>query len=152
MNTEDIRKFVLENCIDAEIIEHKESGLTSKNASDVHGVDMSNIVKTLLFVGKGSECIVICLGRDRVDTKKLEALGIKKPHIANREELKSILNAEPGGVPPIGLPDDIRKFVDKGVMEKAFVIGSAGSEFSGIRLNPKDILQFSNAELSDIVE
>ena len=152
MDTQTVREFIRNHKIEAEIIEHKDSGLTSKNASAVHGVELSYIVKTLLFVGKDSNAIVICLGKDRVDTKKLENLGVKKPHLAKREELKDILNAEPGGVPPIALPDSIRKFLDKHVMEKDFVIGSAGSEFSGVKIRPKDILQYSNAELVDITE
>ena len=89
---------------------------------------------------------VICLGSDKVDTKKLEALGIKRPHLAKREELKAALDAEPGGVPPIALQDNVKKFVDRRVMGKEFVIGPAGSEFSGIKMSPEDILKYSNAE------
>ena len=152
MNTETVKEFVKRHEIAAERIEHESSGLTSKDASTVHGVELSCIVKTLLFVGKNVNVVVICLGKDKVDTKKLEKLGIKRPHLARYEELKEILGAEPGGVPPIALPDHIKKFLDKHVMEKDFVIGSAGSEFSGIRLSPKDILKYSNAELIDIVE
>ena len=152
MDTQTVREFVRNHKIVAEIIEHKDSGFTSRDASAVHGVELSYIVKTLLFVGKDSNAIVICLGKDKVDTKKLEKMGIKRPHLARREELEEILGAEPGGVPPIALPEGIKKFIDKRVMERDFVIGSAGSEFSGIRLSPRDILKYSNAELIDMVE
>ena len=91
------------------------------------------------------------MGKDKVDIKKLEKFGMKKPHLANKEELKKLLDAEPGGVPPIALPDNIRKLLDKHVMEKDFVIGSAGSEFSGLKIHPKDILKYSKAEVVDIV-
>ena len=149
MNTQTVRKFIKEHNIDAEIIEHEASGLTSKNASDVHGIGLDKIVKTLLFVGKNNEnVVVICLGKDRVDIKKI---GLKKSHLATKEELSEILKSEPGGVPPIALPENIKKFLDKNVIGKDFVIGSAGSEFTGLKISPKDILKYSNAQVVNIV-
>lgn len=152
MNVEIIRKFIEENHIKAMIIQHEKSGLTSKDASAVNCVNLSDIIKTLLFIGKNKNVIVICLGSNKISMKKLESHGIKKPHIANEIELKKLLDSSPGGVPPIGLPENIEKLLDKRVMEKQIVIGSAGSEFAGLKIAPSDILKYSNAKVADIVE
>ncbi len=59
MNTQTIREFLAKNNIGAEIIEHHASGLTSKDAANAHGVGLDKIVKTLLFIGKNENVIVI---------------------------------------------------------------------------------------------
>ena len=149
---EEVKKFVEENNIDAEIIGHEKSGLTSENAAEAVGVSIENIVKTLLFVGKKKNvAVVTCMGKDRVDSKKLsEVSGLKKPRMARPEEMKKILGTEPGGTPPICLPENVSVFIDERVLEKEFVIGSAGSEFSGLKINPRDIVKFANAKIVDI--
>ena len=150
----EVKKFISNNNIQASIIEHEQSGLTSEDAAKATGVPTENIIKTLLFIDKKKQpTIVICLGSDRIDQKKLsETSGFKKPRLARPEELKQILETEPGGTPPLRLPEDIPKFIDKEVMKKEFVVGSAGSEFVGIKISPKDIVKFSNFKIVDITE
>ena len=152
MDVEILREFIQKNNIKVEIIEHKTSGLRSEDASAALGIDISHIIKTLLFIGRSENAVVVCLGNDRIDMKKLEKLGIKKPRLAKEDELKEILDTTPGGTPPIGLPDSITKFIDKKVLEKYFVVGSAGSEFAGLKINPKDILKVSNYRVVDITK
>ncbi len=148
---EKVKKFIQQNNIKAEMIEHKQSGLTSEDAAKATGVKIEQVIKTLLFIdNKKNLAIVICQGNRRIDTKKLS--GLKKPRLATREELKEILGTQPGGTPPICLPEDIPKFIDKEVMEQEFVVGSAGSEFVGIKISPNDILKYSNARVVDVGE
>ncbi len=123
MNAFEVRKFVREHSIPAEIIEHPEAdGLTSEQVAAAHGVGLESIVKTLLFVDKdGNKAFVIIQGGKRVGTKKIP--GLRKSRLAKPEELKEWLDTEPGGVPPIALPEEINKFVDEGVTKQEFVIG-----------------------------
>ena len=62
-----------------------------------------------------------------------------------------LLGTTPGGTPPICLPQEIPVFIDRGVMKQEFVVGSAGSEFTGLRIRPSDIVKFTNAKIVDIV-
>ncbi|MBI2971073.1 MAG: YbaK/EbsC family protein [Candidatus Aenigmarchaeota archaeon] len=150
MDVETIRNYIREHTIHAEIIEHAASGLKSSDASKALGIDTAHIIKTLLFIGKNTRAVVVCLGSSMVNIKKLEQLGVKKPRLATAEELKEILGTAPGGTPPIALPADIPKFIDKKVMEQQFVVGSAGSEFAGLKIDPKDILKVSDYKIVDI--
>ena len=151
----EVKQFIQQNNIQAEIIERPgRSGITSESAAEVTGVKIQQIIKTLLFIGKKKNlAIVICQGNKRIDTKKLsEISGVKKPRMARPEELAEILGTVPGGTPPICLPENIPVFVDKGVMQQEFVVGSAGSEFVGIKLSPSDIVKFTKAKIVDVGE
>jgi len=149
----EVKKFILENDIKTTIIEHERSGLTSEDAAKATGVPIENIIKTLLFMDKKQQpAVVLCLGNDRVDSKKLSAFGLKKPRLAKPEELKKTLETKPGETPPICLPKNVPKFIDKEVMKREIVLGSAGSEFVGIKISPKDIVKFSNVKIVDITE
>ena len=151
---EKIKNLIKEKNIEAEVIEHKKSGLTSQDAADATGIPIENVIKTLLFIDKKKKtAIVTCLGSDRVDSKKLfEIAELKKPRMANPEELKEILGTEPGGTSPIGLPENVPTFVDAKVLNKDYVLGSAGSEFAGLKINPKEIVKLSNSKIVDITQ
>lgn len=152
MNITEVRKFVKENNIPTEIIEHPEAdGLTSEQAAAAHGVGLESIVKTLLFVDKEeNKAFVIIQGGRRVDTKKIP--GLRKPRLARAEELREWLDAEPGAVPPIALPKEMNKFVDEGVIKQESVIGSAGNRFSGIKIKPEFIVNQPNTRVLDLAE
>jgi len=152
--SEEVKQFIRENSIQAEIIEHKQSGLTSEAAAEATGIPIENIIKTLLFIDKKKRpIIVICLGNVRVDLKKVSKIsGLKKLRFARPDELKELLGTEPGGTPPICLPEEIPKFIDRIVMEKEFVAGSAGTEFTGLKIHPSDTVKFTNAKIVDIGE
>ena len=56
----------------------------------------------------------------------------------------------PGGIPPILLPNDIKKYIDKDLMKKDFVYGSGGDRFTGLKIKVNDILKYNeNIEWSD---
>jgi len=71
MDLEKTKKFLKENNIKAELIEHKEDGLTSENAAKATGIDLNHIIKVLCFVdSKEKKAFVIIQGNKRVDAKK----------------------------------------------------------------------------------
>ncbi|MBD3155184.1 MAG: hypothetical protein GF368_00830 [Candidatus Aenigmarchaeota archaeon] len=151
---EEVKQFIGKNNIQAEIIEHEDSGLTSEQAAEATGANIEQIIKTLLFMDKKHQpVIVICQGNKRVDMGKvMKFVQLKKPRLARPEEIKELLGTEPGGTPPICLPDDIPVLVDKGVTKQEFVIGSAGTKFTGLKLKPYDIVKFTGAKIVDVTE
>ncbi len=150
MAVEDVKKFVQENRITAEFIEHHDSdGLTSEGAAAAVNVPLNHIIKVLCFVdGKGNRCFVIIQGSKKVDDKKIP--GLKKPRMANAAELKEWFGFEPGCIAPINLPENIPKFIDAGIRDLQFVVGSAGSRFVGLKISPEYIIGQENASLVEL--
>lgn len=150
MNVDLTKKFVTDNGIEAEFIEHADvDATTSAGAATANAENLSRIIKVLCFVDKRSKCFAIVQGHKRVNSKNL---GLDKPRLARAEELKEWFDAEPGGVPPIGLPAEIPKIVDEDILQQPYVIGSGGSKFVGLKLNPKTILSQPNTTVRKISE
>ncbi len=151
MDVESVKRFVKENGIEAEFIEHGSSdGLTSAGAAAATGADISNIIKVLCFVEGEKKSLVIIQGSKRVNGRAIP--GMKKPRMASADELKKLFGAEPGGVAAIGLPDEIPKVVDEGVARLPFVIGSGGSRFVGLKIKPGVIAAQPNTVVARVAQ
>ncbi len=149
MNVETTRNFVKAHNVLAEFIEHPSAdGLTSEGAATAAGVPLSLVIKALCFVEGKKKCFVIIQGNKKVDTKKIP--GLKKPRLATPSELSGWFDAEPGGIPPVGLPADVPKIVDEGILSQQFVVGSAGSRFVGLKISPKTIAEQPNTTILDV--
>ncbi len=148
MNLIDTKKFLEKNNIPFELINHSDSGLTSVQASNATNTPIQNIIKCLCFVEKNKKCFVIIQGDKKVNVKKIPLM--KKPRLAFKEELLNWFNAEPGAIPPINLPKEIPKYIDSSVLKLDFVIGSAGSKFLGLKINPKYLVKQENVLVLDL--
>ncbi len=128
--------------IEGDVIKHQSSGKSSIEASEALGVPLSRILKSLVFTEKGEYIFVITTGDRRVSVKKLRLFsGMKRPRMATPEEIFSILGYEPGGVPPFAFYGIMPCYIEKAVLMLDWVIGSAGSEYAGIKLKPYDLVK-----------
>jgi len=128
--------------IEGELIEHEVSGRTSEGASEALGVPLSRILKSLVFVERGRFVFVIISGDRRVSLKKLRSVsGLKRPRLARRDEILSLLGYEPGGIPPFAFYGILPCYIDRILTSLEWVVGSAGSEYVGVKLNPRDLVR-----------
>ncbi|MDK2464690.1 MAG: YbaK/EbsC family protein [Candidatus Korarchaeota archaeon] len=138
--------------IDGEILRHEEvSGRTSEGAAEALGVPLERVVKTLIFTAGGRFAAVVTLGDRRVDVKALRDLvGLKKPRLATPEEVERLLGFSPGGIPPFAPAGLMPCLVEQAALELDWVVGAAGSEFAGVRFDPKGLLSlgFKPAKVS----
>jgi hypothetical protein len=52
---------------------------------------------------------------------------------------------------PLTLPEHVREiFVEKSLMDKEFVIGSAGSKYCGLKIKPAEIIKVVEATILDL--
>jgi len=143
MSVELTRKIMEELGFRGEIIPHKDSGRTSEDAAKALGVPINRIIKSLLFRSKDGRFVgAILLGTSKVDVRKLEKLsGMKKLRLARKEEILAVTGFKAGGVPPIAFKGKFQVFVDEEVFSMDWVIGAGGTEYSGLKFNPIELLK-----------
>lgn len=119
------------------------------------GVDVSQIVKSLVFAADGAFVVVVSNGETRVDVKKLaRALGVanRRVRLATSEETVVASGFVPGTVPPFGHRAPLRTFVDAAVplVPGGVVFGGGGDGDMEVRADVRELLRLTNAELVDL--
>jgi prolyl-tRNA editing enzyme YbaK/EbsC (Cys-tRNA(Pro) deacylase) len=150
----EVQKLIAEHHLDAQIIWHKDRPvLSTKDAEEVHDIATGNVLKCLIMKDrKGTVVAVMAPGDVRIDVNKLERLaGLKKLTFMTEEEMIARLGLEPGSVDPLKLPQLVSKvFVERTMLDKGFVIGSAGSRYCGLRIKPSEIMKAVEATVLDL--
>lgn len=138
--------------IKGEIIEHPDiNGTHSEVIAEGLGLPIDNIIKCLILKSKkGNLIAAIILGNQRLDLKKIEELSqMKKFILASEKLVKESTGYLIGGVPPIAVINKMPIFVDKNVIKKEFILGSAGTPYHGLKIDPQILKKF-NLVFADI--
>src|SRR2546426_7444093 len=92
--------------LDAEVRELANSTRTAREAADAVGVEVGQIVKSLVFVDQESPLLCLCAGDRRVDTAKLGD-GVRQ---AEGDEVRKATGFAIGSVPPV-CPDRLLRTI-----------------------------------------
>ena len=121
-----VRRFrdrLAELGLDAEVHELAASTRTAAEAAAAVGVEVGQIVKSLVFVDGDEPILCLCAGDRRVDTTKLGA------HVrqASGDEVREATGFAIGGVPPLGHDRPVRTVVDSSLLRFPTVWCAAGT-------------------------
>jgi prolyl-tRNA editing enzyme YbaK/EbsC (Cys-tRNA(Pro) deacylase) len=139
------KKFVESQALDIELVDSENATRTAEEAAKVHGVPVSNIVKSLV-VKAGDEFIVaLCPGDKRVDFEVLrKRLNKEVVRMATPDEVKKVTGHSIGGVPPFG---------HKKLLHTIIIPGFESSEPLWAAAGAADLnFQTTLTELEEIVE
>jgi prolyl-tRNA editing enzyme YbaK/EbsC (Cys-tRNA(Pro) deacylase) len=94
--------------LDIEVRELSESTRTAQEAADAVGVEVGQIVKSLVFMDGEGPLLCLCAGDRRVNTTKLGP-DVRQ---ASGREVRDAAGFAIGGVPPLGHDEPIRTVID----------------------------------------
>jgi len=109
--------------LEAEVRELSESTRTAAEAAAAVGVDVGQIVKSLVFMDGDEPLLVLCAGDRRVDVDKLGA-DVRQ---ARGAEVREATGFAIGGVPPLGHDQPMRTVVDESLRRFETVWCAAGT-------------------------
>jgi Cys-tRNA(Pro) deacylase len=121
-------------------------------ASQVSGVTLSEIVKTIVFVDQDSQPLVAVVRGDcNVSRHKMERCSNSKSvRLADDDAAKAATGYPTGGIPPVGHKKKLPVFMDKGVVSCNYVWCGGGARSKLVRLKTEDIVKLSSAKICDI--
>jgi prolyl-tRNA editing enzyme YbaK/EbsC (Cys-tRNA(Pro) deacylase) len=136
-----------------EAVEFEEgSTSTAIDAADKLGVDVGQIAKSLLFIGKNKQFfLVLCPGDRKVSSSKLKALFGVKSRMANAEETYQATGFYPGGVCPFGL-EGITIYIDKSLGQYDCVYPAAGNNASGIPMSFDQLVEITGGSICNCTD
>jgi prolyl-tRNA editing enzyme YbaK/EbsC (Cys-tRNA(Pro) deacylase) len=107
----------------ADVRELTASTRTAAEAAAAVGVEVGQIVKSLVFIDREGPLLCLCAGDRRVDTAKLGA-DVRQ---AAGDEVRNATGFAIGGVPPVGHDRHVRTVVDASLRRFETVWCAAGT-------------------------
>ena len=133
--------------LDVEVRELADSTRTAQEAAAAVGVEVGQIVKSLVFVDEESPLLCLCAGDRRVDTDKLGA-GVRQ---AKGDEVREATGFAIGGVPPLGHDRPVRTVVDASLRRFETVWCAGGTPYAVFPVDTEALIAaLPNAEVREI--
>lgn len=139
------------SAIDSRIEEFGEGAATAREAAKAVGCDLSQIVKSLVFVCDGAYVLALVPGDRRADEGAIAAaVSASEVRVAKPAEVLHATGFEPGAVAPFP-----RRAVTEILMDTSFyahdvVWVGAGSESHMASLRPAELLKLAGARSFDL--
>ncbi|HKW77623.1 MAG TPA: YbaK/EbsC family protein [Candidatus Limnocylindria bacterium] len=126
---------------------------TAEDAARAIGVQVGQIVKSLVFSAVGEVVVVLCSGASRVDERQLASgLGAASVARATADEAKTATGYAIGGVPPFGHTRECRVICDRGLLVFDVVWAASGLPDAVFPIAPADLVRLSGATVMDIAQ
>lgn len=135
-----------------QVVELPASTRTAKEAAQAIGVEVGQIVKSLIFKAKrsGRPILVIASGVNRVNEKTIEGLIQEPLGKADADFVRQRTGFVIGGVPPLGHSEPLETFVDEDLLRYDEVWAAAGTPHAVFRLSPADLERMTGGRLISI--
>ena len=134
------------------VIEHAESTRTAQEAADRAGCELGQIVKSLIFKGKGSNkpILVLTSGANRVDEKRISEYTGETIGKADADFARAVTGFAIGGVPPIGHIEKIETYLDEDFLQYENVWAAAGTPNAIFELKTDDLQKMTDGKVARV--
>jgi prolyl-tRNA editing enzyme YbaK/EbsC (Cys-tRNA(Pro) deacylase) len=133
-----------------DVIELGESTRTAAEAAAACGVDVAQIVKSLVFLADGAPVLVLASGANQVDETRLAALTGTPIRRADAAAVRAATGFAIGGVPPVGHAQAMPVFIDRDLTRHPELIAAAGTPRAVIRLSPDELCRITAGTVTDL--
>jgi Cys-tRNA(Pro) deacylase len=128
--------------------EFSDSTRTAADAALAIGVDLGQIVKTLVFCVDGEVVVALVCGDNQLDEGKLaEAAGGERAWREDAETVRDATGFPIGGVPPFGHREPLRVFVDEDLLQFEELWAAAGTPHVNFALTPDALVRATGGQI-----
>lgn len=124
---------------------------TAADAAAAIGVDVGQIVKSLIFGVDDAVVLAYVSGANQLDEAKLAAAaGGQRCHRVDADVVRTVTGYPIGGVPPFGHAEELPVFVDPDLLRYDEVWAAAGTWNDVFALTPTDLVRASGGTVTDL--
>lgn len=123
---------------------------TAADAARALGVEVGQIVKSLVFVADGAPFLALVSGANRADPAKLAALVGAPVARADAAIVRTATGYAIGGVPPLGHPAPLRTLVDRDLLGYTTLYAAAGTPDTVFPIAPDALVRATGGEVADV--
>ncbi len=124
---------------------------TAVEAALAIGVDLGQIVKSLVFAVDGEVVVALVSGDNRLDEAKLaRCAGGDEAWREDADTVREATGFPVGGVPPFGHREPLRVFVDEDLLGYDELWASAGTSHHNFAITPDSLVRATGATVCDL--
>jgi len=124
---------------------------TAQEAADAIGVQVGQIVKSLIFAVDGEVVLAYVSGANQLDESKLAlAAGGAMCQRVDADVVRSTTGFPIGGVPPFGHTKQLRVFIDPDLLQYDEVWAAAGTWHDVFGIEPYKLVEASGGVVTDL--
>ncbi len=128
-----------------------EGTKTAADAAAAIGVEVGQIVKSLVFTIDDAPVIALVSGANQLDERRLAAeAGGAKCQRADADLVRSATGYPIGGVPPFGHAQPLPVYVDRDLLDYEEVWAAAGTWNDVFPIDPETLVRATDATVADI--
>ena len=137
--------------LDIETFHFPDGTKTAADAAAAIGVDVGQIVKSLIFGVDGRIVLAYVSGRNQLDERKLAAAaGGERCSRVDADTVRAVTGYPIGGVPPFGHATPLAVFVDPDLLAFDEVWAAAGTWHDVFAIAPADLVAASGGTVVDL--
>ena len=149
---ERVAAFLREAQAEARLEEFAEGTPTAEAAAEAVGCELSQIVKSLVFLCDDRPVLVLVPGDRRADRAKIaHQVGAERTRVAGPDDVARLTGFEAGGVAPFPLPRIETVLIDRTLVSGDALWIGAGSPRHLAEIAPADLLKLTRARAVDAV-
>jgi prolyl-tRNA editing enzyme YbaK/EbsC (Cys-tRNA(Pro) deacylase) len=150
-SSERVQEALREGGCAAEVVELETSTRTAEEAASSLGVEVAQIVKSLVFVADGEPVLILAPGDRRIDPGKARvALGASSFERADPETVRSATGFPIGGVAPVGHPQPLRTLIDAALSRHRELWAAAGTPRTVFPVSPEVLARLTGAAEAEL--
>jgi Cys-tRNA(Pro) deacylase len=145
---EEVRQFLTSHGLEKQIHTFTNSTENAYLAAEALGVELGQIVKSVVFLADAEPVLVLMSGDMNVDTKKFKnLLGVRKARIADAETVQAITGYPVGAVPPVAHRQSIPTYLDESLNRFPKIYPAAGTTRNMFSTTFDELLRLTAAEI-----
>ena len=117
------------------------------------GVDLGQIVKSLVFAVDGEVVVALVSGDNLLDEEKLaREAGGQRAWREDADTVRDSTGYPVGGVPPFGHREPLRVFVDRDLMQYDELWAAAGTPSVNFAILPEELVRATGGRICDLAQ
>ncbi|MBN1217600.1 MAG: YbaK/EbsC family protein [Anaerolineae bacterium] len=139
--------------IEIAVKEFEATTRTAADAAQAIGCTVAQIVKSLVFIVGDQSVLALVSGPNRLDEKKLAALGgvsRKKVRRGDAETVREITGFAIGGVPPFGHKTHLHTYIDEDFWQFDVIWAAAGTPNAVFSITPAELARVTGGMVVDL--
>jgi len=137
--------------VDIEPREFPDGTRTAQDAADAIGVELGQIVKTLVFLVDGRAVAALVAGDNMLDEKRLAAVaGGASSSRPDAQAVRDATGYPIGGVPPFGHSTPLPVYVDRDLLQYDVVWAAAGTPHVNFAIAPDELVKATAGTVCDL--